>query len=268
MGEVDLDLKKMLIAGVQSRIGQEIAKNLSSARNLLLEATNKGAIITCLPEYFSFPRMDNITIELVEEVRSETIAFLEAISTETSSVIVGGTIPEASDSGYRNICYVFDSGKKVACIEKEKVTIGERKLGVVPGTRKDIFRVDGVDATARICADILFPETCFGLRNKISVLFVPLISPIREIDPTRTRRDCLFIVRAFDANCYVIKTSAVGAAPLTGHSIAGRSLITAPHGVLAKSSNENKELVLIKDLDFDALSNYDIITEMFPGEDS
>ncbi|MFQ5979783.1 MAG: carbon-nitrogen hydrolase family protein [Candidatus Heimdallarchaeota archaeon] len=257
----------MLIASVQSRIGQEIAENLSSARNLLLEATNEGAIIACLPEYFSFPRMDNVTIELVEEVRSETITFLETISTETSSVVVGGTIPEASDSGYRNVCYIFDSGKNVACIEKEKVTIGERRLGIVPGTRKDIFKVDGVAATARICADILFPETCFDLRNKINLLFVPLISPVREKDPTRTRRDCLFIVRAFDANCYVIKAGAVGAAPLTGHSIAGRSLITAPHGVLAKSPSENKELVLIEDLDFDALSDYDIITEMFPGED-
>lgn len=254
----------MLVAGAQTRIGQTIQENITSARRLLLKATEQGAVITCLSEYFSFPRAEKVNRELVDDVKKETITFLEDITTKTSSVVVGGSIPVFSEKGIKNICYVYDCGQRIACIEKEKVTAGEKALGVVPGSQKDIFKVNGIPATARVCADILFPETCFGLRNKISLLFVPLISPLRENDPTRKRRDCLFIVRAFDTNSYVVKTGSVGYAPLSGHPIAGRSLIASPSGILAKSTGENQELMLIEDLDFGMLANFDLLREMFP----
>lgn len=254
----------MLVAGAQTRIGQTIQENITSARRLLLEATERGAVITCLSEYFSFPRTEMVSQELVDDVRAETIAFLENITAKTSSVVVGGSVPVFSDKGYKNICYVYDCGQRIASIEKEKVTAGEKALGIIEGSQKDIFNVDGISATARVCADILFPETCFGLRNKISLLFVPLISPLRANDPTRKRRDCLFIVRAFDSNSYVIKTGSVGFAPLTGHPIAGRSLIASPSGILAKSTGENQEMLLIEDLDFEKLADFDLLREMFP----
>ena len=254
----------MLVAALQTYIGQSYQKNLASAKKLILKATKQGAVICCLPEYFSFPRQEVLSPELVESVRNETLTFLEEMSLETRSVLVGGSVLEITNRGYKNVCYVFDSGQRLARIEKQMVTAGEKVLGVVSGSQKDLFNINGIPATVRICADILFPETCLGLRGKVRLLFVPLISPVRQVDPTRERRDCLFIVRAFDTNSFIVKTGAVGLAPLSGNQIAGRSLIAAPNGILARASKEDQEIMLLQDLDFETLADFDLVGEMFP----
>ncbi len=259
-------MRSLRVALAQTRIGQSLEKNLDSAKNLLEKAEGLNSKVVCLPEYFSFPSLsESVTLEHVETCFQESIAFLEQMSFKTNQIIVGGTIPEIIGDNIQNVCFVYDSGKRIARIEKQKIIAGESRFGIIPGTQTDIFKVGGVPSTVRICADILFPETCFGLRNKINLLFIPLISPIRDVDPTKKHRNCLFITRAFDINSYVLKTGAVGQAPLTGRSIAGRSLIASPTGIITHSQAEDKEELLTADLDIKNLCKYDIISEMFPN---
>jgi predicted amidohydrolase len=178
--------------------------------------------------------------------------YLESVSAELSTVVVGGTLTESTAEGYYNTCYIFDSGNEVGSYRKVYPTAREQEAGVLKGSEFKMFEVHGIRVGVLICADVLF-ETSFKelLALRCEVVFVPTASPFRageSVEEKFERDQSIFVEGARKLNCPVIKTCGVGTT--FGHPIQGRSLIATPQGVLTRAEphQENDQLILFATL--------------------
>ncbi|MFX1511848.1 MAG: carbon-nitrogen hydrolase family protein [Promethearchaeota archaeon] len=252
----------VIVAAIQMQIGGSLNTNLERAREHVITAVGQGADFVCLPEYFSYsPNLK--TIQDIVDTYDKTRAILKDLSTQNNICLVGGSVLRLVNSNIYNSTLIYNSGQEIAAADKLHPTRGEKERGITPGTQETVFKAKGITCGVLVCADILFPQHLIPLRRSgIKLLFVPLVSPRRENDQTRKRRDSLFISRAFDLNAYVVKTGSIGMAP-GDRSVAGRSLIASPADIIVKAKSEEREEILIAELEVESLKNMDLLASMF-----
>ncbi len=240
---------KLRIACVQPSVGREFEDNISSAENLLEEGYEKGINLFLLPEYFSYPEPDFILYS------RETIRIIKKWSQIFDSIVAGNAVIDENGEMY-NILKVYYRGDLVGEQKKLHPTRIERDYGIKSGNRLEVFRVNGVNLGALICADILYPEICrvAGIKG-VDLILNPVVS-FRESDfPPRKYKECLYFTRSFDNGYFIAKAGGVGSSPC-GDEIAGRSLISSPHGIMKKARSElEPELVWI-DIDIEAVRTF------------
>lgn len=240
----------MKIALVQCRVGR-----FSDFRSfsLLLDELDEETKFVCFPEYFVLSTLDDLDKAKEESrVASENLV---SFSKQVSLVVVGGSVLEESGGKLFNACNVYDRGKVIFSYRKVFPTSHEKDLGIISGNGFSSFHSNGVNSSILICNDILFPSCSAGLAKlHPDLVFVPLVSPLRAHDPTRNWRDYLFAVRAFEFSSFIVKVGMVG--KRDGVSFAGRSSVSAPWGLMWKSTDEKKELVKTIELDFNKLEEY------------
>ncbi len=255
------------VAAIQMRIGGNLETNLDHAKKHIIAAATQRADFVCLPEYFSYSPSLNSLEDLVEAY-SKTRTMLKNQSARNDICLIGGSVLRLINSNIYNSTIVYDSGREIAVADKLHPTRGEMERGVLPGNKEITFTAKGITCGILICADILFPQHLWSLRAKgIKLLFVPLVSPIRDEDQTRKNRDNLFISRAFDLNAYVIKTGSIGKAP-GDRPVAGRSLIASPADIIIKATSEEREEILLANLKLEDLKSMDLLASMFDFNDS
>jgi omega-amidase len=100
-------MKTFKLALIQMLVTSDKAKNLSTARRLVLSSAKEGAKVIVLPECFNSPYGTQYFAEYAEELSSsETRSALSAMAKETSTYLVGGSFPERSGSNLYNTCLV------------------------------------------------------------------------------------------------------------------------------------------------------------------
>lgn len=235
-------------ASIQMSVGNDTAKNLLTAERLLNEAASKGAEIVCLPEYFSFPQTQSLHDASL--IRDETIELLENVS-KNHEIIIAGTM---IDDGF-NSCLIYENGELIGRQSKVHLTEAEEALGLRGSERFTAIESSVGTLGALICADVLYPEVgrILGLKH-VDIVFNPVTSFVRGHDITRQARRSLYIARAYDNGCFILKTGGFGRSIL-GDKLVGRSLIASPWGIIASASDENKAQVVIADLNLDLLRN-------------
>ncbi len=236
---------KLTVSAVQSRVGGKDA--LESAERVISSSESN---LYLLPEYFSYPVGDRSL-----ETSKKTVKWLEEMSREYSAIIAGNTIRENED-GYYNTLYVFDSGDLMGKQDKIHPTASERALGIKCGRELELFEIRGVKISALICADILYPELCRipGLKEA-DVVLNPVVSFKKSELPAQEYRYCLYFTRSFDNSYAIVKAGGFGKTFL-GEDCVGRSLISMPDGIAARYSNEEREELVMAEVDLKKLQNY------------
>jgi omega-amidase len=200
-----------------------------------------------LPEHY--PLMKDVQdIRQAADLFEKRKEYLQSLSVELSTVLVGGTLTESTPAGYYNTCYVFDRGREVGSYRKVYPTAREQEAGVLQGREFKIFEIGGMRVGVLICADVLFEESFQELSAlRCQIAFVPTASPYRpneSVEEKFERDRTIFVQGARKLQCPVVKTCGVGTT--FGHPIQGRSLIAIPEGVLtrAQPDQENEQVVL------------------------
>lgn len=262
------------VAAVQMAHGDALADNLARARRLLDEAHARGADLALLPEYFfSIP---GATPRDLAAHAPALRRFLLDASRETGMAVAANVLePAPEGDALLNVGLVADAGRVALAQPKVHPMPREQASGVAPGPRLQAAPVRALQVGMLVCADVLYPEAARVLALQgARLLLNPVMSPWREHDPTRAARDALFVARAYDGGAFLVKaggfrkppSNAAEAPPADGpRAVAGRSLVAAPWGLLAKARDDFTEELLLADLDLDALERFRKGQEAFPA---
>lgn len=250
--------------------GDTLEANLATAARMLEEARAQGAELALLPEYFF--GVPGVPPPGLAPWAGAVHEFLRRVSARLAMTVAGNVVESVGDA-FRNVGVVYDAGRLILAQEKVHPMPREAASGVVPGERLEVRAWRDVPVGMLVCADILYPEAARVLALQgARVLLNPVMSPWRAEDATKAAREAVFVARAYDAGAFVLKAggyrrpSATPEATSAGPpmAIAGRSLITAPWGVLARYHDDLEEAVLVAELDFQRLEQFRRGQEAFP----
>lgn len=255
---------------VQMAHGDTLEDNLRHARALLAEARDGGARLALLPEYFFSVPGGSPTES------APWAAALRGFFEETSrdlGLLVAGNLIERQGERVWNLGVAYEGGRAV--LEQPKVHPMPREAasGVSAGERLRAQQAGGHPMGMLVCADILYPEAARVLALQgAEILLNPVMSPYREEDSGKSAREAIFVARAYDSGAFVLKAggfrrpgSATGGPLGPPRAIAGRSLVAAPWGILARYRDDFTEELLFADLDFARLRQFRKAQLEFPA---
>lgn len=231
------------------RHGESFEENARTAQDALEQAKREGAALAVLPEYWfaTFPPTPSPAREA-----------MAAWSRDSGLVVAGNAI-----EGKTNVGFVFDAGKLVLAQPKIHPMPREVANGIEGGPALRAGLVLGLKTGMLVCADILYPEAARVLSLQgAELLLNPVMSPYREVDNTKEAREAIFIARAYDSGAFVVKAGGYRRPP---NGIAGRSLVAAPWGIVARYQNDFEPSVLLADLDFARLREFRAHQATFPA---
>jgi len=217
------------VIAVQARMGQELP--LEQKIHIFKHRPD----FVCLPEYW---RLDSESGDYHRAALSfaDHLNYLARLSDELSTCLIGGTVVEPSHDRLLNTCIVFDRGREIGRYRKRRPVPGEASRGISAGDRTLVFDLDGVRAAIMVCGDVFYPELYDELaREGVDLIFIPTTSPLRVSDTISMKQERdrrYFTAGALQVGAYVCKVCGVGA--IFGKPLQGRSLITAPWGMIAR----------------------------------
>jgi deaminated glutathione amidase len=227
------------IAGIQMASGPNVSANLSEAERLIKIATEQGAKLIVLPEYFAIMGIkDTDKVKVGEKEGSGPIQqFLSSTAKKMDVWIVAGSIPlqsETKDKVY-NACMVYDNtGKLVARYNKIHLfglNLGNEKYHeestIVPGNQ--VVTVDSPFGKIglSICYDLRFPEL-YRAMGEVDLILIP--AAFTETTG-KAHWETLIRARAIENLCYVL-APAQGGYHASGRETHGDSMIVDPWGVV------------------------------------
>jgi deaminated glutathione amidase len=176
------------IAAIQMTSCADVARNLSSAEQMLRQAHARGAIIAALPENFAYMGLDEADKLAISEAPGvgPIQSFLSGIARELGLWVVAGTIPMRLPEEPRvaAACLVFDGeGRAVARYDKIHLFDVDIPGGAVlresdstaRGGEAVVVEIAGAPVGVSICYDVRFPELYRRLVKDLGaeVLLVP-----------------------------------------------------------------------------------------------
>ncbi len=265
------DLRAAVVQMVSS---DSVEQNLLTAEVLIAEASQKGAELVVLPEYFALmPSSDAARAAAAEKSGEGKVQdFLSAMAVKHNVWIVGGSHPiESGEEGkFFGRCFIFDNlGVKIAHYDKihlfdVKVNHGRERYCESDYTQhgEKIVAFDSPwgKIGIAICYDLRFPEM-FRLLQKQGVELMVIPAAFTETTG-KAHWHCLLKARAVENLCFVL-ASAQGGQHANGRSTYGHSTIYSPWGERLAELTSG-EGVAVADLDF--LMQKKIRTE-FPALD-
>ena len=234
-------------ACLQLRLAPTLSQAETRALDLAREARERGAELALLPEYWFVPAGAQPLEALPRELDGARDA-VQRVSAATG-LCLAGNAPERADGALWNTLFVFDAGRLVGQQRKLHPMPREELWGIAAARDLAVFEGRGARLGGLVCADVLHPEAARILAlHGAEVVLNPVMSWLKPNDKTKDARRAMFVARAYDNACFVLKAGSVGA---TGgpNPLVGRSLITAPWGVVAEAKDELGEEVLVADLD-------------------
>lgn len=248
----------MRVAAIQMPHGASLMENLATARAMAAAAAEAGARLALLPEYFfatfqGAPTRETHAVEVHEMLRE---------ASRDLGIVLAGNLIEPP----HNVGVVYASGH--LALEQRKVHPMPREAasGIEGGLALKAADVAGHKMGMLVCADILYPEAARVLALQTAdILLNPVMSPWRDEDDGREARVAMYVARAYDAGAFVVKAAGYRRPAGEGPAIAGRSLVTAPWGVLARAKDDFGEEILFADLDFDRLARFREKQALFPA---
>lgn len=227
-------LKKVVV--VQCETG----KQLSLEENLMIFKQRPSFVV--LPEYFNVnPRLRDTERNTAEG--HEWLKYCQTLSERFETTLIAGTAVESDGQRFYNTSIVFKNGERIGSYRKRNPTVNERKYHINPGGESTVIEVGDVRISILICADVLRPENFEHLRPlKPDIVFIPTVSPYipnETIKQKFARDEQLFVAGSQACGAYCVKCCGVGT--LWSGKLQGRSLVSAPWGIMQRVSPENED---------------------------
>jgi deaminated glutathione amidase len=215
-------MSQPIVAALQMTSLADVAKNLETARRLLVAARDRGACLAVLPENFSFMGRNEAERRSVVERDADgpVQVAMAAIARELGLWIVAGTQPIAvhGDPRPANACAVYDAnGKRAARYDKVHLfdvdlpggREGYREsANAMPGAKAMLVDTPAGRLGLTVCYDLRFPELFRRLVSEGAEIFSV---PAAFTGPTgRAHWDTLLRARAIENLCFVIAAAQSG----------------------------------------------------------
>ena len=242
------------IASVQMVSTPDLEQNLNTASKLIKQATDEGAQLIVLPEYFCMMGLkDTDKVRIREPLSSGPIQDqLARIAQDNHIHLVAGTIPlEAKDSNkVLNTTLAFDSnGKQIGRYDKIHLfgfqTTTERyqesetiEAGDTPGLLKVQINNQEWVFGLSICYDIRFPE----LYRAMGTVDCHIIPAAFTYTTGKAHWEILLRARAIENQSYVI-SSAQGGVHLNQRRTWGHSMLIDPWGTVLADLPEGEGFI-------------------------
>ena len=248
------------VAAVQMVSGGVLAANLAQAASLVAEASDVGARLIVLPEYFGLLGAQPKDKLAVAEADGEgpQQAFLSNTARSRQVFLVGGCVPIRTDDAgrVRSACLVYGpDGQRVARYDKMHLFAfadGEENYDeartIAPGDALAWFDAPCGRVGLSICYDLRFPEVYRALGD-LALIVVPAAFTV----PTGSAHwELLLRARAVENQCYVLASAQGGSHP-GGRRTYGHSMLVEPWGRVVAERAEGPGVV-IGDMDPDAIT--------------
>ncbi len=254
--------KSVTIGLVQTRVSDDIKKNLENTISKIREAASKGAQIICLQElyktkYFPTDEEKDVT-SLAEPIPGETTSVLSILAKELEVIIIA-PIFEVADSGkhYNTAIVIGVDGSIMGKYRKMHIPYDpffyEKSYFDVGDTGYQLFRTPKVTFGVLICYDQWFPEAARTLALQgAELIFYPSAIGYLEGDPLsqddwHTSWENIQRSHAIANGIHVASINRVG----TEGNIKfwGASFVCDAFGRLIKRASEENEEVVVAELD-------------------
>lgn len=214
-----------------------VAQNLTTAERLIARATDGGATLVVLPEYFAIMgARDTDKLAVAEPFGAGLIQdFLARIAAKHQIWLAAGTLPLSCDDPdkVRNALLVFGPDGKIAA-RYDKVHLfgfdnGSERYReadtIEPGTVPMAFDTPFGRVGLAVCYDLRFPEF-FRALGRVDVLVLPAAFTATT---GRAHWETLIRARAIENQCFVVASGQGGLHP-TGRETWGHSMLVDPWG--------------------------------------
>jgi predicted amidohydrolase len=204
----------------------------------------------CFPEYFFVNTGLGNHIQTVHN-QNRQIQRIAVLSRELSTVVVGGTMPEAVEGRIYNTCFVFYKGKPLGHYRKKRLFFAEEGK-ITPGDSYRVFNAYGITFGVLICADV-FDDSGFQFmkEHRAQIIFTPTFSPKKtETAVEKFKRDNDIYVRGAEiSNAVIVKVCGVKSA--YRDFLQARSLIADKKGIIFRVTpdQEDTEMIINKEIE-------------------
>jgi len=152
-------------------------QNVDRACEMLLEAGRRASDVALLPEIFpltSIPLTPDNAQRLADEVPGDTFDRLSAIARAHHMFVLAPVFARCSGQLYNCTWILGRDGALAGEYHKAHPTQGEISMGIVPGDRLPVFKLDFGTVGIMTCHDNSFPETarCLAL-DGAEIVFWP-----------------------------------------------------------------------------------------------
>jgi omega-amidase len=242
------DAPMLRVACLQMALAPTVPAALAKAGALARQAADQGARLALLPEYWYMPTGEARRPNGAEARFAPLREALQGLSRDLG-IALAGNVPEHADGQMWNTLFAFDGGVQVGAQRKVHPMPTEEGWGVAAASSLSAWPWSPARLGGLVCADVLHPEAARILALQgAEVVLNPVMSWRKPNDGTREARKAMFIARAYDNACFVLKAGSVGST-VPGSQLVGRSLVAAPWGLVAECKDEGAEEVLLADLD-------------------
>ena len=248
----------MRISLIQMKVVADKSENLKHAEKLVLQAADDGADFIVLPEMFCCEYKNSSFIENRESAGGMTWQFLSRLAADTSTWLIGGSMPEAEGNKTYNTSFVFDRGGKQAGFHRKmhlfdiNVEGGQRFYEsdtFCPGSQVTIFDTEFGRMGLCVCFDIRFPELSrLMVLDGAKVIFCPASF---NLTTGPAHWELMFRSRAVEDQVFTVGCASARDVKASYVSY-GHSLIVSPWGdVIARAGAF--ETTLSTDLDLERI---------------
>jgi predicted amidohydrolase len=229
------------VAVIQMRSVDDVATNLASARELVIDAARAGAELVALPENFAFMRSEGLAFPCAQGLDGEIVATLKALAREHGLWLLGGTFPEAAGDGrVHNTSVLLSPGGEIEAVYRKihlfDVDLREQGGGhfqesksIAAGSEvvcaKTPFGVIGLS----ICYDLRFPEL-YRRHADAGARWLTVPSAFAK-ETGRDHWEVLLRARAIENQCFVLAPAQWGQ-HTPARASHGRSVVIDPWGVV------------------------------------
>ncbi|KAI8975162.1 carbon-nitrogen hydrolase [Mycotypha africana] len=257
MTEVLAPCSPFKLALIQIGAGPDKSKNLAYARSKIVEAAKNGAQVIVLPECFNSPYGVKYFPQYAEPLKGGgSTAMLSGVAKETSTYVIGGSIPEKEESTGKiyNTVTVFDpNGDMIATHRKThlfdidivgKITFKESD-SLTAGNSLTHVNTKYGKLGIGICYDMRFPEMAMIAARKGCLAMIYPGAFNMTTGPLHW--ELLQRARAVDNQMFV---AACGPARDTDADYVawGHSTVVNPSGEVIATTDE-KESIVYADID-------------------
>lgn len=151
----------MIIALASPRVASSLDEGLDKIKQLLADASARGAEIVCFPEAY-LPGLRGVDFEVLPFGPAELDRVLKAVAqwarTYAVAVILGTERP--TETGRLNVAVVFDTEGRIQGQQTKTQVAPSEDPYYVPGNTRQLFEVNGVKFGVAICHEgWRYPET-------------------------------------------------------------------------------------------------------------